>query len=394
MTVLHTVASLDADAGGPSRTVSATCAALSDHGTDVEILTTDAGGPENAIRPEGNRVRTTFVSSRPPILHARSFQSAVERLIRQHGADLVHDHGVWLPTNWASARAARRQGIPYVLTTRGMLEPWALNHHGWKKNVAWHAYQKSILDDAALLHATAPAEAQNLRDLGLDAPIVVAPNGVPIPDDYKKQVPPEGGVRTALFLSRIHPKKGLLNLMDAWASVEPDGWRLVVAGPDEGGHRAVVAERARAHGIQEEVSFPGSIPDDEKWALYRRSDLFVLPTFSENFGVVVAEALASGIPAITTVGAPWRDLDGHDCGWWIETGVDPLVQALADATTCTDEARLAMGRRGRKLVRTKYTWDAVAETLQSAYAWVLGTGSSSVLWQESSPSSSHVHAEP
>jgi glycosyltransferase involved in cell wall biosynthesis len=393
MTVLHTVASLDADAGGPSRTVSATCAALADHGTEVEILTTDAGGPENAIRPEGDRIRTTFVSSRPPILHARSFRSAAERIIQQRSADLVHDHGVWLPTNWASSRAARWQGVSHVITTRGMLEPWALNHHGWKKKAAWHLYQKSILEQAALLHATAPAEARNLRKLGLDTPIVVAPNGVPIPDSYKRTAS-DGGVRTALFLSRIHPKKGLLNLMDAWAAVRPEGWRLVIAGPDEGGHREVVADRARKNGIGDTVSFPGSIPDNEKWALYRQSDLFVLPTFSENFGVVIAEALVSGIPAITTVGAPWHDLEEHDCGWWIETGVDPLLNALEDATTRSDDDRLAMGERGRQLIRDTYTWDAVAGTLASAYAWVLGNGSSDVLWQESSPSPFNVHAEP
>lgn len=387
--VVHTVATLHPDAGGPSRTVSETCAGLSRFGDEVSLVTTDAGGRDEAIRPED--VETAFVSNFPAWSRPVRFRKAVEAMAEI--SDLVHDHGVWLPTNWASARAARRQGVPHVITTRGMLEPWALNHHGWKKKLAWHAYQKSILENAALLHATAPAEARNLRNLGLDTPIVVAPNGVPIPGNYKT-MPTEGDTRTALFLSRIHPKKGLLNLMDAWGAMRPEGWQLVIAGPDEGGHKQVVVDRARENGIQDVVSFPGSIPDREKWALYRDSDLFVLPTFSENFGVVVAEALVSGIPAITTVGAPWKDLKENDCGWWIETGVDPLVDALEDATNRSDEERLVMGRRGRQLIRDKYTWDAVAGTLASAYAWVLGNGSSEVLWNEPSTSSHHVHAGP
>jgi len=388
--VVHTVATLHPDAGGPSRTVSKTCAGLSQRGLDVSLVTTDAGGREAAMVP-GDDVEAVFVESEPFWQRITGFQAAVAAQAEE--VDLVHDHGVWLPTNWASARAARRQGVPLVITTRGMLEPWALDHHGWKKKLAWHAYQKSILEDAALLHATAPSEARNLCKLGLDTPIVVAPNGVPIPDNYKT-TPTKGDTRTALFLSRIHPKKGLLNLIDAWAAVRPEGWQLVVAGPDEGGHREVVAARARENGIEDAVSFPGSIPDHKKWTLYRNSDLFVLPTFSENFGVVVAEALVCGIPAITTTGAPWQDLEERECGWWIETGVDPLVDALDDAIHRTDQERLAMGEQGRELVREKYTWEAVAGTLASAYAWVLGDGSPDVLWNESSTPTYHDHAEP
>lgn len=373
MTVLHTVATLHADAGGPSRTVSATCRALALRGTDVHVLTTDWGGREGALPPPDTLVETAFVSARPPVLHARPFRDRALALIETNGVDVVHDHGVWLPTNWASAAAAREAGIPYVLTTRGMLEPWARRHNRWKKTIAWYGYQKRILRDASLLHATADAEAQNLRDLGLQAPIVVAHNGVDVPDAPKTQCSPDGP-RTALFLSRIHPKKGLFNLMDAWAAVRPSGWRLLVVGPDEN-HESDVRTRARANGIADDVSFPGPVADDDKWDLYRSSDLFVLPTFSENFGVVVAEALASGIPAITTTGAPWKDLNDYDCGWWIETGVDPLVTALEDATSRSDAERMAMGRRGRDLIASEYSWEATAHTLADAYAWLTTSAS-------------------
>ena len=370
MTVLHTVASLDPRAGGPSRTVSALCAALGEQSASVELVTTDAGGKARAMTPPEEAVQTTFVPSHPLCTRIWQFCQATRSRIRQNEAALVHDHGVWLLTNAASYYAAKAEDVPYVLTPRGMLEPWALNHNAWKKNLVWYAYQHRILKGAALLHATAPAEAKHLRTLGLDAPIVVAPNGVTVPMQWKQE-PGPGMRRQALFLSRVHPKKGLLNLMDAWAAVNPPDWELVIAGPDENDHQSEVEARAAELGIADRVSFPGSIPDAEKWTLYRESDLFVLPTFSENFGVVVAEALASGIPAITTTGAPWSVLEECDCGWWIDTGVDPLIEALRAATSCSDGERLAMGRRGRQLVQERFAWPAIAETLASAYRWLL-----------------------
>ena len=371
MRVVHTVATLHPDAGGPSRTVSKTCAGLARQGLDVSLVTTDAGGREAAMVP-GDEAETRFVPSDPFWRRPGRFRNAVAQEAR--GADLVHDHGVWLLTNRASALAARDAGCPLVLTTRGMLEPWALSHHGWKKTVAWHLYQQRILRQAALLHATSDMEADNLRALDLDAPIAVIPNGVPLPRSWKNGASGDGAAdapRRALFLSRVHPKKGLLPLIDAWANVRPAEWELVIAGPSEGGHRAEVEERVDEHGLGDAVRFTGPIPDADKWDLYRASDLFVLPTFSENFGVVVAEALASGIPAITTTGAPWHELDTHDCGWWIDPGAAPLADALADATSRSDDDRCAMGRRGRALVEDQYSWDHVATQMAKAYRWLL-----------------------
>jgi glycosyltransferase involved in cell wall biosynthesis len=252
-----------------------------------------------------------------------------------------------------------------------MLEPWALNHQGWKKKAAWHAYQRRILQSASLLHATSAMEAENLRALGLTPPIVTAPNGVPLPDEWKTS-PSNGTERTALFLSRVHPKKGLPMLLDAWADVEPDDWHLLIVGPDEKGHRAELEEQVDRKGLSDVVTFHSPVEDDDKWPLYRESDLFVLPTHSENFGVVVAEALASGIPAITTTGAPWAELEESDCGWWVKPETAAIKKALAEGTSASDDRRLEMGHQGRALVKEKYSWDGVARKLNAAYEWVLG----------------------
>ena len=107
--------------------------------------------------------------------------------------------------------------------------------------------------------------------------------------------------------------------------------------------------------------------DPQKVAAYRHADLFVLPTFSENFGVVVAEALSHGLPVITTRGAPWADLETHGCGWWVDIGVEPLAEALREAMSLTDEERRAMGENGRRMVEAKYRWESVAQEMEKVY---------------------------
>ena len=287
------------------------------------------------------------------------------------GSDTIfHDHGVWMPSNHAAAATARRLGVPLVVSTRGMLTAWALGQSRIKKRAAWLLYQGRDLRSAQLLHATAEAEVEDIRRVGLRQPAVVLPNGVELPEDARGM--PEASVRRALFLSRVHPKKGLLNLIEAWAHVRPRGWELVIAGPDEGGHRAEVEVRARTHEV--DVVWAGPVDDRAKWDLYRSADLFVLPTFSENFGIVVAEALAAGVPAITTTGAPWGVLNERRCGWWIDVGVEPLAAALHEATALSDEARHAMGQQGRAYVREALSWEHVAQEMAAAYRWVLGRG--------------------
>lgn len=289
---------------------------------------------------------------------------------------LIHDNGLWLPVNHWAASAARRYRIPLIIQPHGMLEPWAIQHKGSKKRLALALYQRRDLATARVLVATAEQEYVNLRGLGLCQPIAIIPNGVPLPDaDAVLARPPRpaGTPRTVLFLSRVQGKKGLLNLIDAWAQVRPAGWRLQIAGPEEDGHLAEVLARARQAGVSEAVEYAGVVDGAAKTALYHGADLFVLPTFSENFGVVVAEALAHGLPVITTHGAPWADLPAFGCGWWIPIGVEPLAGALREALALSDAERAAMGERGLSYVR-RYDWAAIAGDMAAVYRWVLGRG--------------------
>ncbi|MDX1530459.1 MAG: glycosyltransferase [Rhodothermales bacterium] len=372
---VHTVASLAAHHGGPSRSVTALASALAARELGVHLVSSRPEEGERAVQPEGRvSVHLTDRPSGAALLRRRGagpfFEALVDLLTP---GSVLHDHGFWLPSNHLAAAAARRAGAPLVVSPRGMLTPWALRHRAWKKRGAWRLYQRRDVAAAALLHATSEAEAAGFRTLGLPHPIAVVPNGVDLPEAIPERGRRDGAPRRALFLSRIHPVKGVLNLVRAWAQVQPKGWELVIAGPDAEGHRADVEGEIRHLGAPG-ISFTGPVQDAEKWELYGSADLFVLPTFSENFGIVVAEALGAGLPAITTTAAPWEELEAHRCGWWVEVGAEPLAEALAAATTRSDEALAEMGARGRALIRERYAWQRVAADMGAAYAWLLGEG--------------------
>jgi glycosyltransferase involved in cell wall biosynthesis len=181
-----------------------------------------------------------------------------------------------------------------------------------------------------------------------------------------------------LFLSRLHVKKGGSDLLNAFsrnaALAARHDWELTIAGPDENGEREKLKKLAQALGLRDRVSFRGAVEGKDKWSLFMSADLFVLPTYSENFGIVVAEALASGVPVLTTTGAPWRDLVTHRCGWWSQVGEDGVTNALKSAMNTKPEVLKAMGQRGRALVRDSYSWVGVAEQMKKVYAWLLGLG--------------------
>lgn len=337
-------------------------------GADVGVVAVRDGADGDLVLPDPEAVRVTLVEP------GRGESARVRAAVAEGTPDVVHDHGVWLPFNHAVAYAAAVQGAPRVLSTRGMLEPWALQHGWLKKRLAWIAFQRRDAAGAVVLHATADSEADHLTALGLGRPVAVIPNGVAVPSESVAEVREPDRTRRALFLSRVHPKKGLPLLLDAWAQFPPAGWELVVAGPDEGDHRAALEAQADRLGVP--VRFAGPVADADKWDLYRSADLFVLPTYSENFGVVVAEALAAGIPALTTTGTPWALLQEHACGWCVEPAVRPLRDALAAATALPDAARAAMGARGRALVASRFGWPFIARDMADVYAWILGHRSS------------------
>jgi glycosyltransferase involved in cell wall biosynthesis len=300
------------------------------------------------------------------------WSQAVSQELPQADCEILHTHGLWMHSSWVALAWKRRWHRPHVASARGMLEAWAWNHHAWKKRPMWWLLEKRNLESASLLHATSHQEAQSFRNRGLKAPIAIIPNGVDIPMlplSEERQSPKQ--IKTALFLSRLHPKKGLPLLIEAWSKIRPRDWQLRIAGPDEGGHQAVVEKMVNSAGLAQEIVFLGALEGQQKARAFFESDLFILPSHSENFGISVAEALAHGLPVITTQGTPWQSLETERCGWWVPVSIEGLATALKMATQLNEVERSEMGSRGRQWMENQFGWPQVASQMIMCYDWLL-----------------------
>lgn len=373
MRVLHVVNSISRAAGGPSRSVQGLVAELNRASIEAWLMPLQIG-------------ETPWVDGVNHFINGEPFEEVLTRVRPQ----IVHLHGLWDMGLHRCVVICRKRDIPYVIAPRGMLEPWSLRQKWLKKRIARWLYQDRDLKCAAALHATAESEAEQFRKLGFQNPIIVSPNGVNVPKEDKSSIlqlqlrtRTNPDVRRALFVSRMHPKKGVLELVEAWSKIRPKDWKCefvyTVSGEFEKEYEAKVRARVNELGLQDLFIFTGALNDDEKWAAYARADLFVLPTYSENFGIVVVEALWAGVPVITTKGTPWKELEDRKCGKWIdllEESSNPsewptLVSALKCMMVQSDDERREMGERGRKLVEEKYTWEAVVKKVRAGYAEVL-----------------------
>lgn len=295
------------------------------------------------------------------------------------GVDGVHVHGLWEQSTAAACAMAREVGRPYVLSAHGMLEPWALQNKRLKKWVYAAAVERANVQGAACLHALTQAEALNYRRFGARGPIAIVPNGVTVPERlcgemFLETYPELRGRRLVLFLSRLHPKKGLDLLLSAWALIEKQ-WpeaQVVLAGPDFDGTRERMEALAAAKGIGERVTFTGMLEGAMKWSALAAAECFVLPSHSEGLSMSVLEAMGASLPVIVTEQCNMPEVRGLDLGWEIEPAVHPLMGALEEVLGNSAEANALVGKRGRRLVEERYGWETVARQMAGVYRWVLG----------------------
>jgi len=374
MHLVQVIGTLDIASAGTTYSVTRLSQAMATNGATVDLMT--AGRPRHS--EEGRfRVRVyprdlARVPGVRTLYLSRGLDAALSKAVA--GA-VLHVHGLWSMPTIYPARHARRFGAPLVQSPRGMLAPAALAFSASKKKLFAAMAQRRALQAVTCFHATSREEVADIRAYGLDAPVAVIPNGIDIPaldlDTSRKPVAP----RTLLYLGRLHPIKGLDRLLEAWARIQdrhPE-WRLRIVGPSEGTHR-VALETAAVRLKLVRVSFEDGLYGDAKLAALQAADLLVLPTRSENFAIIVAEALAAGLPVVTTTGAPWRGLVEHRCGWWIDHGVELLATTLAEAMAMPREALATMGARGRTWMARDFAWERIAADMLDVYRWCTGQG--------------------
>ena len=364
---LHIVSDIDLSSGGLGLAALRFGEAVAQAGARVTLFSTSSSS-KTLLKPFGNigNFKLENLKCSGNILQKLvKQQTRINEFCAQQQPDIIHLHGVWTPSLAIAARMAIKRKIPYVISPHGCYEPWALNQKRFKKALALMTYQGMVNRAAAMFFATAPQEAESIRRLRLSQPIAVIPNGVDIGSP-----PTRGsydGKRVILFLSRIHPKKGLLDLVEAWAKVRDPNWRIVIAGPDEDGHQADVEAAIANRGLASDFQFVGLVDGARKSACFQNADLFILPTYSENFGIAVAESLAHELPVITTTGAPWQDLITYNCGWWVAPGSATISEALQSAMNTDPRELRLMGERGREVVLRKYSWDQIGRDALDVY---------------------------
>lgn len=363
MRVLLTIPDLAAAAGGPPVLVTRLAGALHAAGDEVVLLFGERPGLPALAVPDG--VSAQAVAWHPnPWQRYRRFRDAVIDTIASRRIEVVHDHGLWLPENAASAIGARRAARPWVAQPCGMLQDWSVQQQRLKKRLAWLGYQRRLIGYSAGLIAASESEArETTARLPANVRMHCIPHGVDLPE-LPAAAPRK---RQAVFLGRLHPVKQVDVLLRSWAALAPPDWQLQIAGGGEPAYEAMLKALATSLGIDHSVRFLGPVQGEAKRLLLAESQLFLQPSQQENFGLSVLEALAHGLPALTTTAMPWASLPAAGCGWSVAPGAAAITQALGAALALPATALAAMGQRGAALA-TRYSWGATAQATRLVYA--------------------------
>jgi glycosyltransferase involved in cell wall biosynthesis len=360
LNILHVIESLDPAAGGTAVVAARLAEAQAKLGHTVAVL----------AMPSGKQltINGVTIAAAPPISRLQALLG--QEVSEVSGYDIVHMHGVWDPLLYAAARTARRRHIPYVVTPHGMLDPWSLQQSRWKKKLALALGWRGMLNRAAAIHWLNADEEKLAANVGVTAPGVVIPNGVNLEDFSHLPPVSDRGLSTQpyiLFLSRLHYKKGLDFLADAFrivAAKRPDV-RLVVAGPDDGA-RGEFEQRIAAAGLSERVRLPGPIYGPEKLATLAGAACFVLPSRQEGFSVAILEAMACGTPAVVSTECHFPEVAEAGAGEVVPLETNAIAGAL-DRVLGDPTLRERMGKSGRELVAARFTWPRIAERSVDVY---------------------------
>jgi glycosyltransferase involved in cell wall biosynthesis len=338
--------------------------ALRFQGADVDVVGPDGVStrPEATEMGSGSGLRQGFRRTMPwlrVLAEVRGTWRSLAGFAATRGRFVVHVHGVWRPANVAACMFCRFHRLPYVISPHGMLLPGALERSRKKKAVAVAAYVRRHLEKAAAVHVTSEAERDSVVAVAPRAQIEVIPWGIEIPA-VDSLGPRHVGPRQALFLGRLIALKGVDDLLEAWSSVRPSDWMLRLVGPDPDGFGQRLRKRVKELGLQDTVMISDEVPPEHVGRLIQEASLVVLPSHSENYGFVIAEALARGTPVLTTTATPWAEITERGCGWCIADTVPAIADALRQATSESSEELTRRGALGRAWMKDEFAEERTA----------------------------------
>ncbi len=388
MKVLHVIPSIAPVRGGPSKAIVEMVKALREKGIEAEIATTNDNGP-NLLdvslckRTEYEDVPAYFFPRFSPALNSVrefAFSSQLTTWLWQqvHEYDLLHVHAIFSYPSTAAMALARLKQVPYIVRPLGQLCEWSLEQKARKKQIYLNLIEEANLNHSQALHLTSQQEQQEISRLGLQIPSFILPHGLsisPTIEDARVRLRQQLNIPAdepiILFLSRLHPKKGLDYLIPALGKLTHHRFTFVIAGSGSPDYETEVKSLLVSHGIHNRTHFAGFAKGEAKDVLMQGADLFALTSHSENFGIAVLEALATGLPVLVTPGVALADLVAEKhLGYVAELDVEAIAKALQRSLENPHEAK-NIGKRARQLISECYTWDRIASNLSDFYAKTL-----------------------
>ena len=288
-------------------------------------------------------------------------------------ADIYHIQGLWQLAGHDLCRFAAKSGKPYIITLRGMLYPQAYYNRSFlKKFAAMVLYQRRDLQMANCIQVTCDEELKHYRDFGVTNPVAVIPNGLALPE-IMPEVQCRGDIFEIGYLGRLHPRKYVERILYALASLRMNNLncRLHIIGSGDDNYEKFLRNETERLGLKN-VIFEGFLTGNAKTDMIKKLSVLAVPSNFENFGNIIPEALAYGVPVIASTGTPWQDLETYNCGWWVNNSVDTLTDTLLEAQKLSPEDLAAMGRNGQILLQEKYSLEKTSKMLEQLYLWLLG----------------------
>lgn len=383
MRILHIIENIDNSYGGPAKSVPFLIKYLNKIDIKNQIISIQLQDIEkNDICQENNiEIITNKYNGLKFLKYSKYFcQSVIDNITEE---TILHTQSLWNYPPYCAYKISKKYNLPLIMSIRGNLYDWNLNKSKWKKDLSLSLFQMKMFQEASCLHATEENELIAIRKLGIKTPVALISNAIET-DEFDNLLSREEAIKSLnlnvckryiLFMSRIDSKKGLEYLIDSYIKLADkfNEWELLIAGPiynnkyfDKINHDINKAK------LTSKIHYFGMVNGQKRLDLFAASELFVLPAHTENFGMVIGEAMAAKLPVITTTGTPWKVLNDKSAGWWVQLNNKNIYDSLLEAMSKNSHELSAIGEKGHDIIKSDFTWDEVAKKMKQVYSWILG----------------------